>query len=55
MSRNEFFGYGVAIAYIEASGERVQAPYEQWRDLISDIRALRRNAYDIADRLRSWQ
>ncbi|MGW1496958.1 toxin Doc [Streptomyces sp. NPDC002402] len=53
-ARNEFFGYGVAIAYIRASGETVEAPYEAWRDLINDVRALRLDSYDIADRLRSW-
>ncbi|MGW1811313.1 hypothetical protein [Streptomyces sp. NPDC002078] len=42
------------MAYIEASEEAVNAPYEQWRDLITDIRALRLTVYDIADRLRSW-
>ncbi|MCL3998199.1 toxin Doc [Streptomyces lavenduligriseus] len=52
-ARNEFFGYGVAIAYIHASGENVDATYEPWRDLITDIRALRLTVYDIADRLRS--
>jgi hypothetical protein len=54
-ARNELFGYGVAIAYIEASGESVDPAYELWRDLIYDIRALRVNVYDIADRLRSWR
>ncbi|MCF3104057.1 toxin Doc [Streptomyces roseoverticillatus] len=54
-ARNEFFAYGVAVAYIEASGETVDAPYEQWRDLINDVRALRLTVFDIASRLRSWQ
>jgi hypothetical protein len=54
-ARNELYGYGVAVAYIEASSESVEAPYEQWRDLIADIRALRLDVYDIADRLRSWR
>jgi len=54
-ARNEFFAYGVAITCIRASGDTVEAPYEQWRDLINDIRALRPDIYDIADRLRSWQ
>jgi hypothetical protein len=54
-TRNEFYGYGVAVAYIRASGCTVEAPYEQWRDLINDIRALHPDIYDIADRLRSWQ
>ena len=53
-ARNEFFAYGVAVAYIEASGETVDASYDQWRDLITDIRALRLTVYDVADRLRSW-
>jgi hypothetical protein len=54
-ARNEYFGYGVAIAYIEASGESVDTTYEPWRDLLTDIRALRLTVYDIADRLRSWR
>ncbi|MYX32743.1 MULTISPECIES: hypothetical protein [unclassified Streptomyces] len=54
-ARNELYGYGVAVAYIEASGEAVNASYDQWRDLIADIRALRLTIFDIADRLRSWQ
>ncbi|MER6522846.1 MULTISPECIES: toxin Doc [unclassified Streptomyces] len=52
---NEYFAYGVAVAYIEASGKTVDAPYEQWREVIADIRALRITVYDVADRLRSWQ
>ena len=52
--RNELFGYGVAVAYIEASGETVDASYDQWRDLIIDIKSLRLTVFDIADRLRSW-
>ncbi|MCX2928121.1 toxin Doc [Streptomyces sp. NEAU-W12] len=52
-ARNEYFAYGVAVAYIRASGESVDASYEPWRDLITDIRALRLTVYDIADRLRS--
>ncbi|MFD8938596.1 toxin Doc [Streptomyces sp. NPDC059578] len=54
-ARNELYGYGVAIAYIEASGQSVNASYEPWRDLITDIRALRLTVYDVADRLRSWR
>ncbi|CAM5656655.1 hypothetical protein GCM10010261_62670 [Streptomyces pilosus] len=52
-ARNEYFAYGVAVAYIRASGESVDASYEPWRDLITDIRALRLTVYDITDRLRS--
>ncbi len=52
-ARNEYFGYGVAIAYIRASGESIDTTYEPWRDLVTDIRGLRLTVYDIADRLRS--
>jgi hypothetical protein len=54
-ARNELFGYGVAIAYLEASGERVPTKFELWRELINDIRSLRLDSYGIADRLRSWR
>ncbi|WP_238432069.1 toxin Doc [Streptomyces cavernae] len=54
-ARNELYGYAVAVAYIEASGETVVASQQQWIQLIDDIRALRLTTYDIADRLRSWQ
>ncbi|MGV2918291.1 hypothetical protein [Streptomyces alfalfae] len=52
-ARNEYFAYGVAVAYIQASGESVDTSYQPWHDLITDIRALRLSVYDVADRLRS--
>lgn len=52
-ARNEAFGYGVAIAYLEASGERVDTTYEPWHGLITDIRRLRIDSYEIAERLRA--
>ncbi|WP_328929714.1 toxin Doc [Streptomyces sp. NBC_00190] len=54
-ARNEYFGYGVAVAYIKASGKDVDTAFEPWRDLITDIRALRLTVYDVADRLRSMR
>ncbi|MEU2512071.1 toxin Doc [Streptomyces syringium] len=54
-ARNELYGYGVAVAYIEASGETVIAGERQWIQLIEDIKALRLDTFDIADRLRSWR
>ncbi|WP_405876817.1 toxin Doc [Streptomyces sp. NBC_00005] len=54
-ARNELYGYAVALAYLQASGETVEAPREQWIQLIDDIRALRLDVYDIAARLRSWR
>ncbi|MET8731248.1 toxin Doc [Streptomyces parvus] len=53
--RSELFAYGVATAYLEASGETVDTGYEPWRDLIMDIQALRVTVYDVADRLRPWR
>ncbi|MGW6413285.1 hypothetical protein ACWF95_40275 [Streptomyces vinaceus] len=54
-ARNEAYGYGVAIAYLEASGKRMNASHEMWRDPINEIRALRHDSYGIAELLRSWQ
>jgi hypothetical protein len=54
-ARNELYGYGVAVAYIETSGETVAASQVQWIQLIEDIKALRLDTFDIADRLRSWR
>ena len=54
-ARNELYGYGVAVAYIEASGGTGHASQAQWIQLIEDIKALRLSTFDIADRLRSWQ
>ncbi|MGW2274669.1 toxin Doc [Streptomyces yangpuensis] len=54
-ARNEYFGYGVAVAYVRASGKDIDTAFEPWRDLITDIRALRLNVYDVAERLRSMR
>ncbi|MFJ8301278.1 toxin Doc [Streptomyces sp. NPDC094447] len=54
-SRSAFFAYGVAVAYIQASGKTVDEAFEPWETLVRDIRGLRLTVYDIADRLRSMQ
>ncbi|MFF2331953.1 MULTISPECIES: toxin Doc [unclassified Streptomyces] len=54
-ARNAYFAYGVAVAYIRASGKPVDDAFEPWETLIRDIRTLRLTVYDIADRLRSMQ
>ncbi|WP_331750010.1 toxin Doc (plasmid) [Streptomyces sp. NBC_01707] len=54
-ARNELYGYAVALAYIEASGESVDPDPQPWKQLILDIKALRLDTFDIADRLRSWR
>ncbi|MFF4392258.1 hypothetical protein ACFY0G_36725 [Streptomyces sp. NPDC001552] len=43
----------VAGAYLRASGKAVDDAFEPWHALITDIRALRLNVYDVADRLHS--
>ncbi|MGP3690861.1 toxin Doc [Streptomyces sp. IBSNAI002] len=47
------YGYGVTIAYLGGLGKRLDTSYELWRDLITDIRNLHVDSYDIAERLRS--
>ena len=54
-ARNELYAYGIAVAYLEASGEPVTASLEQWLALMDDVRALRMDVYAVAERLRSWQ
>lgn len=52
---NDYFGYAIAGAYLEASGETVTTAYDPWRDLITEIRPFRVDVHDVADRLRSMQ
>ena len=54
-ARNELFGYGLAIAYLEISGIRVDTKFELWLDLIRDIRSQGLDSYQIADRMRPWR
>ncbi|MFF0465473.1 toxin Doc [Streptomyces mexicanus] len=51
--RNELYGFGVAVAYLGMRGERVSTKFAAWRELIADIRALRLDSYDVAERPRS--
>ncbi|MFJ3820691.1 toxin Doc [Streptomyces nodosus] len=52
-ARNELFGYGLAIAYLEMHGKRVDTKFEVWRELIGEVRALELDSYGLAERLRS--
>ncbi|MFD5305135.1 MULTISPECIES: toxin Doc [Streptomyces] len=52
-TRNELYGYTVALAYLSMHDEQVSTKFEVWRELIADIRALRVDSYGIAERLRS--
>ncbi|MEU6807563.1 hypothetical protein ABZ920_00740 [Streptomyces sp. NPDC046831] len=51
-TRDEAYGYGPAIAYLEASGQGIDPACEPWRDLISEIRALGLESYEVAERPR---
>lgn len=54
-ARNALFGVGIAVAYMSAAGEALDAPYGALVDLARDIDAGRTDAYDAADRIRSWR
>ncbi|MFE9968450.1 toxin Doc [Streptomyces sp. NPDC005525] len=54
-ARNALFGAGIVVAYMNAAGEGVDAPYGALIDLARDLDAGRADAYDAADRIRSWR
>ncbi|MFH8737620.1 MULTISPECIES: toxin Doc [unclassified Streptomyces] len=54
-ARNALFGAGIAVAYMNAAGEGLDAPYGALIDLARDIDAGRSDGYDAADRIRSWR
>ena len=54
-ARNALFGAGLAVAYMSAAGEGLDAPYGALVDLARDIGAGHLDAYDAADRIRSWR
>lgn len=54
-ARNTLFGVGIAVAYMSAAGEALDAPYGALVDLARDIEAARTDAYAAAARLRSWR
>ncbi|MFD9792739.1 toxin Doc [Streptomyces sp. NPDC059070] len=54
-ARNALFGAAVVVAYMNAAGEGLDAPYGALIDLAKDIDAGHTDAYDAADRIRSWR
>ncbi|MBT2384387.1 toxin Doc [Streptomyces sp. ISL-11] len=54
-ARNALFGAAVVISYMSAAGEALDPPYGALIDLARDIDAGRADAYDAADRIRSWR
>ncbi|MFI6686339.1 toxin Doc [Streptomyces sp. NPDC050485] len=53
--RNALFGAGLVAAYLNAADEDIDPPYRALIDLARDIDAGRADAYDAADRIRSWR
>ncbi|MEV6654838.1 toxin Doc [Streptomyces sp. NPDC051219] len=54
-ARNALFGAGLVLAYMAAAGERIDAPYGALVDLARDVDNGQSDAYDAADRIRSWR
>jgi hypothetical protein len=54
-ARNALFAAGVAVAYMHACGEGIDPPYGTLVDLARDIDTGRADAYDAADRIRTWR
>ena len=54
-ARNALFGAAIVVAYMDAVGEGIDAPYGALIDLARDIDAGRADAYDAAYRIRSWR
>jgi hypothetical protein len=54
-ARNALYGALIAVAYMAASGEAVDAPYGALSDLAKDIRAGRADVYVCADQIRGWR
>ncbi|QGV76926.1 toxin Doc [Streptomyces ficellus] len=53
--RNSLYACQVAVAYMHASGEGIDAPYGALVELVRDIQAAKTTVYQAADRLRGWR
>ncbi|ORT57031.1 toxin Doc [Streptomyces sp. CB03238] len=53
--RNSLYACQVAVAYMHASGEGIDAPYGALVDLVRDIQAAKATVYQAADRIRGWR
>jgi hypothetical protein len=54
-ARNALFGAGLVVAYMHAAGEGIDPPYGTLIDLARDLDAGHSDAYDAADRIRTWR
>ncbi|WP_051746309.1 hypothetical protein [Streptomyces scopuliridis] len=52
-ARRTLFGAGIAVAYMNAAVEGIDAPYGALVDLARDIDTVHADAFDAADRIRS--
>ncbi|GGU48955.1 toxin Doc [Streptomyces lavendofoliae] len=53
--RNSLYACQVAVAYMHAAGEGIDAPYGALVELVRDIQAAKATVYQAADRLRGWR
>ncbi|MFC8920791.1 toxin Doc [Streptomyces sp. NPDC047821] len=53
--RNSLYACQVAVAYMYASGEGIDAPYGALVELVRDIQAAKATVYQAADRIRAWR
>lgn len=53
--RNSLYACQVAVAYMHASGEGIDAPYGALVELVRDIQAAKTTVYQAADRIRGWR
>lgn len=54
-ARNALYGALIAVAYMAASGEAVDAPYGALSDLAKDVRGGRADVYVCAEHIRRWR
>ncbi|WP_436776393.1 toxin Doc [Yinghuangia sp. YIM S09857] len=54
-ARNVLFGCGVAVAYVDATGQAVDPPYGELVDLARGIGGDTVDVFDTARRLRAWR
>ncbi|MEU5836421.1 toxin Doc [Streptomyces diacarni] len=54
-ARNALFAAGLVVAYMHAAGEGIDPPYGALINLARDIDTGRCDAYDAADRIRTWR
>jgi len=54
-ARNALYGALIAVAYMAAYGEVVDAPYGALSDLAKRVRAQGTDVYECADKIRGWR